>query len=60
MGERAVACQNYAVISLETVSPNFVHRLFTKYFARDTVYRRDQSPQDIVWLGKKTGVVTSG
>jgi len=44
--------QNYAVISLEDSVPNFVHRLFTKYFARDTVYRRDQSPQDIVWLGK--------
>jgi hypothetical protein len=31
---------------------NAYHRLFTKYFARETVYRRDQSPQDIAWLGK--------
>jgi len=44
--------QNYVVISLEDSIPNFVHRLFTKYFARETVYRRDQSPQDSAWLGK--------
>jgi hypothetical protein len=44
--------QNYVVISLEDSVPNFVHRLFTKYFTRDTVYRRNQSPQDIAWLGK--------
>jgi hypothetical protein len=44
--------QNYVMISLEDSVPNFVHRLFTKYFARETVYRRDQSPQDIAWLGK--------
>ena len=44
--------QNYVVISLEDSVPNFVHRLVTKYFARETVYRRDQSPQDIAWLGK--------
>ena len=44
--------QNYVVISLEDSVPNFVHRLFTKYFARGTVYRRNQSPQDIAWLGK--------
>ena len=40
------------MISLEDRVPNFVHRLFTTYFARETVYRRDQSPQDIAWLGK--------
>ena len=44
--------QNYVVISLEDSVPNFVHRLVTKYFARETVYRRNQSPQDIAWLGK--------
>jgi len=44
--------QNYVMISLEDNIPNFVPRLFTKYFARETVYRRDQSPQDIAWLGK--------
>src|SRR5881397_3255151 len=44
--------QNDVMISLEDRGPNFVHRLFTKYFARETVYRRDQSPQDIAWLGK--------
>ena len=44
--------RNYVMISLEDSVPNFVHRLFTKYFARETVYRRNQSPQDIAWLGK--------
>ncbi len=44
--------RNYVLISLEDSVPNFVRRLFTKYFARETVYRRDQSPQDIAWLGK--------
>jgi hypothetical protein len=44
--------QNYVMISLEDSVPNFVHRLFTTYFARETVYRRNQSPQDIAWLGK--------
>jgi hypothetical protein len=44
--------QNYVMISLEDSVPHFVHRLFTKYFAREMVYRRNQSPQDIAWLGK--------
>jgi len=44
--------QNHVMISLEDSLPNFVHRLFSKYFARDTVYRRNQSPQDLAWLGK--------
>lgn len=44
--------QNYVMISLEDSVPNFVHRLFAKYFAQETVYRLDQSPQDIAWLGK--------
>jgi len=49
---RGFTLGNYVMISLEDSVPNFVHRLFTKYFAREPVYRRDQSPQDIAWLGK--------
>jgi hypothetical protein len=44
--------QNYVLISIEDSAPNFVHRLFAKYFVPETVYRRDQSPQDIAWVGK--------
>jgi hypothetical protein len=44
--------QNRVWISIEDSAPNFVHRLFTKYFVPETVYRRDQAPQDVAWLGK--------
>ncbi len=44
--------QNHMVISVEDSVPNFVHRLLDKYFDAETVYRRDQSPQDLNWLGK--------
>jgi hypothetical protein len=44
--------ENYVLISIEDSVPNFVHRLFDKYFDSETVYQRDQSPQDVVWLGK--------
>ena len=44
--------ENYVLISLEDSVPNFVHRLFDKYIDSETVYQRDQSPQDVVWLGK--------
>jgi hypothetical protein len=44
--------QNYVRISIEDSVPNFVHRLFTRYFESANVYRRDQSPQDVIWLGK--------
>jgi hypothetical protein len=39
-------------ISIEDSVPNFVHRLFAKYFVPETVYQRDRSPQDVTWLGK--------
>jgi hypothetical protein len=44
--------QNYVLTSIEDSVPNFVHRLLTKYFVSKNVYRRDQSPQDVTWLGK--------
>jgi hypothetical protein len=44
--------QNYVLISIQDSVPNFVHRLFDKYFVGESVYRRDQSPQDVAWLGK--------
>jgi hypothetical protein len=44
--------QNSVIISIEDSAPNFVHRLFAKYFVPETVYRRDQSPQDVAWVGK--------
>ncbi len=44
--------QNHMAISIEDSLPNFVHRLWDKYFDAETVYRRDQSPQDVIWLGK--------
>jgi hypothetical protein len=44
--------QNYVIISIEDNAPNFVHRLFTKYFLPETIYRRDQAPQDVAWVGK--------
>jgi hypothetical protein len=44
--------ENYVLISIEDSVPNFVHRLFDKYFVPATTYQRDQSPQDVVWLGK--------
>jgi hypothetical protein len=44
--------QNYVIISIEDSAPNFVHRLFAKYFVPETVYRRDQSPKDVAWVGK--------
>jgi hypothetical protein len=44
--------QNYVRISIEDSVPNFVHRLFTRYVESANIYRRDQSPQDVIWLGK--------
>jgi hypothetical protein len=44
--------KNCVIVSIEDSVPNFVHRLWDKYFDIETVYRRDQSPQDITWLGK--------
>ena len=44
--------QNYVLISIEDNVPNFVHRLFNKYFDRESTYQRDQSQQDVAWLGK--------
>jgi hypothetical protein len=44
--------QNAVIISIEDSAPNFVHRLFAKHFVPETVYQRDQSPQDVAWLGK--------
>ncbi len=44
--------QNHVLISIEDSVPNFVHRLWNKYFDSEIVYRRDQSPQDVAWLGK--------
>ena len=40
------------IISIEDSVPNFVHRLFDKYFDSEKTYRRDQSPKDVAWLGK--------
>ena len=44
--------ENRVLISIEDSVPNFVHRLFEKYFDSENTYRRDQSPQDVGWLGK--------
>jgi hypothetical protein len=44
--------ENHVLISLEDSVPNFVRRLFEKYFDSKNIYRRDQSPQDVAWLGK--------
>jgi hypothetical protein len=44
--------KNHVLVSIEDNVPNFVHRLWDKYFDIKTVYRRDQSPQDVIWLGK--------
>ncbi|MHA2067278.1 MAG: hypothetical protein ACXABY_23165 [Candidatus Thorarchaeota archaeon] len=44
--------QNHVIISIEDSIPNFVHRLFDKYFDRESTYQRDQSQQDVAWLGK--------
>jgi hypothetical protein len=44
--------RNHVLVSIEDNVPNFVHRLWDKYFDVETIYRRDQSPQDIIWLGK--------
>jgi hypothetical protein len=44
--------QNYLRISIEDSVPNFVHRLFTRYFESENIYRRDRSQQDVIWLGK--------
>lgn len=43
---------NHMAVSLEDSLPNFVHRLWDKYFDVATVYRRDYSPKDVMWLGK--------
>ncbi len=44
--------ENHVLISIEDSAPNFVHRLWDKYFDSENIYRRDQSPQDVIWLGK--------
>jgi len=44
--------KNHIMVSIEDSVPNFVHRLWDKYFDAETVYRRDQSPQDMICLGK--------
>jgi hypothetical protein len=44
--------RNHALVSIEDSVPNFVPRLWDKYFDVETVYRRDQSSQGIIWLGK--------
>lgn len=44
--------ENHVLISIEDSVPNFVRRLFEKYFNHATIYRRNQSPQDVAWLGK--------
>ena len=43
---------NRVMVSLEDSVPNFVRRLWDKYFDDKRVYRRDQSPPDVAWLGK--------
>ncbi len=44
--------ENHVVVSIEDSTPNFVHRLWDKYFDSENIYSRDQSPQDVIWLGK--------
>jgi len=44
--------RNHVLVSIEDSVPNFVHRLWDQYFDAETVYRRDQSPPDVIWLGK--------
>jgi hypothetical protein len=44
--------KNHVLISIEDSVPNFVRRLFEKYFDHATIYQRNQSPQDVAWLGK--------
>ncbi|PON11774.1 hypothetical protein C2W62_43080 [Candidatus Entotheonella serta] len=44
--------RNHVMVSIEDSLPNFIHRLWEKYFDAETAYRRDQSPQDVTWLGK--------
>jgi hypothetical protein len=44
--------KNHVMVSIENSVPNFVHHLWDKYFDVEMVYRRDQAPQDIIWLGK--------
>ncbi len=44
--------ENHVLISIEDSVPNFAHRLWDKYFDSENTYRRDQSPQDVIWLGK--------
>lgn len=52
--------RNHMTISLEDSVPNFVHRLWDKYFDATMVYRRDQSPQDVMWLGKLALILQGG
>lgn len=52
--------KNHVMVSIEDSVPNFVHRLWDKYFDVETVYGRDQSPQDIIWLGKLALLHLSG
>jgi hypothetical protein len=44
--------KNHVMVSIEDSVPNFVRRLWDNYFDSETAYRRDQSPQDVTWLGK--------
>jgi hypothetical protein len=43
---------NYLRIGIEDSVPNFVPRLFEHYCDWQTVYRHDQAPEDIAWLGR--------
>jgi hypothetical protein len=52
--------RNHILVSIEDSVPNFIHRLWDKYFDVETVYRRDQSPQDVIWLGKLALLQQSG
>jgi hypothetical protein len=44
--------RNHVLVSIEDSVPNFVHRLWDKYVDAEALYRRDQAPQDVAWLGK--------
>lgn len=52
--------ESHVLISIEDSVPNFVHRLFEKYFNHATIYQRNQSPQDVAWLGKLALLHLSG
>ena len=44
--------KNHVLVSIEDSVPNFVRRLWDKYFDAEIIYSRVQSPQDVIWLGK--------